>query len=891
MQENRWERIADLFSELAAVAPERRDFLLRHACGDDAELSAELESLLRAHDQASGPLDRALSFALHGTESDESVDQPEALVGSYRLLRPIGEGGMGSVWLAERADGVLKRTVALKRPHVSWIGSLAERMAQERDILAGLEHPNIARLYDAGVTSTGQPYLALEYVEGVSLNEYCIANKLSIHQRLKLFLEVLEAVGYAHAHLVIHRDLKTSNILVSRDGRVHLLDFGIAKLLRQDGAADARSQGGAGFTPDYASPEQIRGEPISTASDLYSLGIVLHELMTGERPYRLQGKDTAELARALDQIKIIAPSATVADRALQHRLQGDLDSIICKALERGLTERYATTDALAADITRHLRDEPVAAHSDRLAYRMRKFFRRYRWQSVSAALATFALMTGAGLALWQAREARLEAARAEEVKSFALAMLDSADTDAGAGVATTAVDLLQAAGKRVETELSGRPAIAAELMTAIGYGLVGQDRAEYAAVLLKKAIDLSTQANGADHTRTVEAQVVYGEALYDLGKNDEAIAVLQRATALAHRVHDAHAEIDAWRWLSSAQIDAGNTEAAIASAHAAIRALPPSSAATDRRSLLDAMQAHATLANALVHSGGPDIAEEARSALRYAAQMGKTLEPTAALDNRVLLGIGLVREGKPAEGLQELKSAYADSRKFRGEDHRQSIIIGSLLGSSSLDAGDDPGALVALQNAFDSTMRHQDALGPYAVAYSHYDLAQALAATHDHARALLHFDEAARLFAQAGGPLAPLALRSRSQHALSLARLGRLAESDREFMDLATAPFAGADRPAHDGRLAVLRSLQGRHREAVALAQSSADGMKAFPAKIPRARSLASLGTILLADNRPDQAIAPLQQSIVLFEEAQLPESVERADALANLQRARGPSR
>jgi tetratricopeptide (TPR) repeat protein len=253
----------------------------------------------------------------------------------------------------------------------------------------------------------------------------------------------------------------------------------------------------------------------------------------------------------------------------------------------------------------------------------------------------------------------------------------------------------------------------------------------------------------------------------------------------------------------------------------------------------------------------------------------------------VLLGTGLVREGRPAEGLKELKSAYADSRKFRGEDHRQSIIVGSLLGSFSLDAGDISGALIAFQNEFDSTMRHQEALGPYAVAYAHYDLAQALAATHDHARALRHFDEAVRLFAQASGPAASLALRARSQRALSLAHLGRLAESDREFMDLATASFAGADRPAHDGRLAILRNLQGRHSEAIALAQSSADRMSEFPAKTPRARSLASLGTILLADNRPDQAIAPLQQSIGLFQEAQLPESVERADALATLQRAR----
>jgi tetratricopeptide (TPR) repeat protein len=886
MQANRWELTAELFAELAEVPTEQREARLRLACADDADLRAELISLLHAHDQASGPLDRAPFIDFHAAP-DESSDRPDMVVGAYRLLRPLGEGGMGSVWLAERADGALKRTIALKRPHVSWIGSLAERMAQERDILASLEHPNIARLYDAGVTPNGQPYLALEYVEGVWINEYCASHGLSLDASLELFLEVLQAVRYAHARLVIHRDLKTSNILVSSDGRVHLLDFGIAKLLDQDGPAASRLQGGAGFTPDYASPEQIRGEAIGTASDVYSLGIVLYEIITGARPYRLQGKSPADLERELRRINIVAPSRAVTGRALQRRLQGDLDSIVAKALQHESAARYPTTDAFSADISHHLRGEPVAAHPDRLGYRARKFLTRYRWQSASAALAAAALVTGAGLALWQAQAARRETARAEEVKSFALAMLDSADTDSGAGAATTAVDLLQAAAKRVETELSGRPAIAAELMAAIGYGLVGQDRAEDAAVLLKKAISLSTLANGADDARTVEAQVVYGEALYDLGKNDEAIVLLKQSAAAAHRLHDSHAEIDAWRWLSSAQIDAGDSESAIASAHAAIAALPPDRPAPERRSLLDAMQAHATLANALSHEGKPGVVAEARAALRYAAQMGSTLEPTEALDDRVLLGIGLVREGQPAEGLRELKSAYADSGKFRGEDHRQTIIIASLLGTSSMEAGDVAGGLGAYQTAYDAAMRHEAALGPYAIAFSHYGLAHALAAVGDHERALPHFEQAAKLFSEAGGPAAPLALRSLSEHALSLARLGRLAESDREFEVLAAAPLPASEKAAHEGRLAVLRSLERRHGEAVALAQASVDQMKASPIKTSRAQSLARLGTILLASNNPDKAVAPLEESVPLFREAQLPESPETADALATLQRAR----
>lgn len=379
--------------------------------------------------------------------------------------------------------------------------------------------------------------------------------------------------------------------------------------------------------------------------------------------------------------------------------------------------------------------------------------------------------------------------------------------------------------------------------------------------------------------------------MYDLGRNDEAIALLKQSAARAHRLRDTHAEIDAWRYLSSAQIDAGDVASAIASAHAAIDALPPNRPTSERRALLDAMQAHGSLANAMNQDRKPGVVAEARTALRYAAQMGGTLARVAAIDDRVLLGVGLVGEGQPAEGLRELQSAFADSRQFHGADHRQTDIIASLLGTASIEAGDVAGALLAYQSAYDSSMRHEAARGPYAIAFVHYQLACALAANHDPAHALPHFEAAAQLFSQAGGPVAPLALRSRSQHALSLARLGRLADADREFDMLATAPFPGIDKAAHAGRLAVLRGLEGRHREAVTLAQASADAMQAFPAKLPRAQSLARLGSILLAGNHPEQAIAPLEQSVTLLRQIQLPESPEIADALAALQRARGMTR
>jgi len=832
-----------------------------------------------------------IAAAVRDATSCAETHQPQAgdHVGPYQLVREIGRGGMGLVWLANRADGAFARAVALKLPYITWVGNLTERMARERDILAGLEHPNIARFYDAGVDTAGRPFMAIEYVAGQSIDAYCTARRLSIRDRLSLVLDVAKAVAYAHSKLVIHRDLKPDNMLVTADGAVRLLDFGIAKLIEGDIATDARltQLSGRLLTPDYASPEQIRGEVVGTATDIYSLGVVTYELLTGTRPYRLKRESAAELERAIAEADPRLASEAAEDKARRRQLRGDLDAILNKAMKKSPTERYATVDAFAADLQRYLVGEAVSAQPDRAAYRLRKLFLRYRWQSVSAAVALVAVVVGAGLALWQARAARLETARAEQVKGFALSLLDSADSDAGAGATTTAVDLLQAARKRVETELAGRPAIAAELMTAIGYGLIGQDRAADAAPLLRKAIELSSRANGANTAPTVDAQVIYGEALYDLGKNEEAIAMLEASIEPAQRLHDSHAEVDAWRWLSSAQLDAGDADSAIASAHRGVAAVAPLGTNPDRRALLDAMQAHASLANVLSSANKAGVVEEARSALQYAARMGQMLEPSATLAARTSLGIGLISEDRLAEGLRELKNAYADSRKLRGADDQQTSIMGSLLGKSCLEAGDVSCALDAYQQSFDSIMRHQATLGPFFVAQAHYGLANALAAAGDNERALPHFDKASRLFVEAGGSSAALSLRSRSAHALSLARLGRLAESDEEFKDLSTAPFVGVDEAAHQGRLAVLRSLQGRHNDAVTLAQSSAEGLKAFPRKASRAQSLARLGSILLAAHRGTDAIAPLEQSIALFTQAQLPQSPELAEARATLDRAR----
>jgi len=324
-------------------------------------------------------------------------------VGPYRLERLLGAGGMAEVWLAERADGAFKREVALKLPMLFRLRKdLTGRFARERDILAGLEHPNIARLYDAGFGSEGLPYLAMEYVHGERLTAWCNRHHLGIRERLKLFLQVLDAVQYAHGHQVIHRDIKPANILVTESGQVRLLDFGVAKLLaHEEDETELTQLYGRALTPEYASPELVRGDAIDVAADVYSLGVVLYELLTGSRPYRVKASSPTLLEQAIATARVERPSTHIGveagtDRSttqdkLARRLKGDLDAIVLKALAKTPTDRYRSADALADDVRRYLSGEPVEARPDRLTYRLAKFVLRNRARLPAAAVVVLAL--------------------------------------------------------------------------------------------------------------------------------------------------------------------------------------------------------------------------------------------------------------------------------------------------------------------------------------------------------------------------------------------------------------------------------------------------------------------------------------------------------------------
>jgi eukaryotic-like serine/threonine-protein kinase len=518
-----WARLRELLDQVLPLGPEARGAWFAALPAADAALVPRLHSLLAnasavqfgtgastADGESLPHMAARLMQTLPRIETGQFAGRPPAgvsaeQVGPYRLLHELGHGGMASVWLAERTDVLQGRRAAVKLPLGAWHGAgLAERLARERAILATLNHPNIATLFDAGVDVAGRPWLALEYVEGERIDLHCQRLKLDIAARLRLIVQVARAVVHAHANLVVHRDLKPGNILVTGDGQVKLLDFGIAKLLEQDLlAGDATSltqQAGRVLTPDYAAPEQILGRPVGTAADVYALGVVLYELLAGVRPYTLARDSRSALEAAIARVQPPPPSSAAAafGPAWQRALRGDLDTIVARAMKPEPMERYATVAALAEDLQRHLDGQPVAARPDRLAYRLHKFVARHRLGVAATAVALLAVLGGAGLATWQAQVARAEQRRAEDVKAFIASVFADADPWRAQRGKTSAAELLKRARARVDLQYAAAPSIRVELLNVIGSSLAGLEEYDSAEAVLLDAVAVGEQALIAD---------------------------------------------------------------------------------------------------------------------------------------------------------------------------------------------------------------------------------------------------------------------------------------------------------------------------------------------------------------------------------------------------------
>jgi serine/threonine protein kinase len=538
-----WARLSALLDQALDVAPAGRRAWLESLSHQHESLQPRLlEFLARAvsvetHDFLETLPKLDLDERDLGADPDGRgrCDQAGEVLGPYRLVRELGSGGMGTVWLAERADGLVNRPVALKLPHGAWRrAGLAGRMAREREFLAALNHPHIARLYDAGTTSDGQPWLAIEYVEGQPIDEYCRERALSMAARLGLFLQVVRAVAYAHGKLILHRDLKPGNILVTPEGHTRLLDFGIAKLLADGEARQTQLTvvNGRALTPDYASPEQIVGMPLTIASDVYSLGVLLYELLTGQRPYRL----TRNSRGALEDAIVLADPARPSDvaGADSRTLRGDLDTIVLKALKKDPEERYATAHALAEDLVRHLEHRPVLALPDSFAYRTRKFLRRHRVLISVALVAAVAVLATAGVAVWQARVALAETERARQIAAFTTSIFSDANPyQRSSGKVLTGVELLEISRDRIAALGSLPPEVRIELMNLLGESLASLESNASAEQLLRQSLAAAVPELGAQHRETLEARRLLSQVLRVTGRVDEARQEIERAVPLA----------------------------------------------------------------------------------------------------------------------------------------------------------------------------------------------------------------------------------------------------------------------------------------------------------------------------------------------------------------------
>lgn len=537
---DQWRRASELFHRMVELPENQRPRALAEACGSDVRLRRDVEALLAA-DAADGPLDGPPVPDRVTRPRPEDVDlQPGAAIGPFRLIHELGRGGMGVVWLAERADGAFEHHVALKLIKRGLdTDDVLSRFRRERQILAHLAHPHIARLLDGGATDDGRPWLAMEAVDGEPITAWCDARRLSIEDRLQLLVTACDTVGFAHRNLVVHRDLKPSNMLVTADSDLRLLDFGIAKLLGEDSDENATELGRGPLTPEYAAPEQLTGEPITTATDVYSLGIVLFELLVGVRPDTGNGRrPPSRLARTVDAATA-ERRATTPDR-LQRRLSGDLDAILLKALEPDPGRRYSSAEALAADLRRHLDGRPVHARRPTAAYRARRFILRHRLGVAASTALALSLIGGMISTAWQARLAARQAATAAAVKDFIIDIFQVSDPSQSLGERITARELLDRGAQRVESELADQPRVQSELELVVGdlYRRLG---------LYDAAEPLLVQARDRVHDLTGDASPEYADTLVALGllrerqgRFDEADQLHRQALAIFERTAGQH---------------------------------------------------------------------------------------------------------------------------------------------------------------------------------------------------------------------------------------------------------------------------------------------------------------------------------------------------------------
>ena len=543
MTPEKWKKVKDIFQSAVDLPVEERDHFAKEQCGVDETLFFEVNKLLESHEESSdlleSPAFKAIADLVDDQSSSSRVGQ---IVGAYRLDKEIGRGGMGTVYLASRADEAFKKKVAIKLIKRGFdTDEIVGRFRHERQILAVLEHPNITHLLDGGTTDDGLPYLVMDFVQGTALNDFSNSRQLSVKERLEMFLQVCSAIAYAHKNLVVHRDLKPSNILVTEDGVPKILDFGIAKLVATNGdqaTFDKTINAFRAMTPEYASPEQVNGHPVTTSSDIYTLGVVLYELLTGHHPYRFRTKNVAEISRLLTDTSPTKPSSICRAKGVgvvvQHpetlvrTLRGDLDNIVLMAMRKEPERRYSSVEQFAADIQRYLDGMPVIAREDAFGYRASKFVSRNK-AGVAAGVGIAASLVGgliavsrqAKIASRQRDRARQEALKAQRINRFLQKMLASADPRQ-AGKDMRVEDMLDVAAGSVESEFVNDPEITGDLKSTIGLTYLARGQVETAEKYLKSALKLRRTIFPDRSVQVAMSKNNYGKLLEAKGDLDRA---------------------------------------------------------------------------------------------------------------------------------------------------------------------------------------------------------------------------------------------------------------------------------------------------------------------------------------------------------------------------------
>jgi serine/threonine-protein kinase len=820
-------------------------------------------------------------------------DQPGDEIGLYRLLRELGSGGMGVVWLAERTDGLINRPVALKLPHGAWKrAGLAERMAGEREILASLAHPNIAHLYDAGITGDGQPYLAIEYVEGLRIDVYCRERNLDVRSRLRLFLQVANAVAHAHGKLVVHRDLKPANILINAEGQVRLLDFGIAKLLEDGQTRETRftEASGRALTPDYASPEQILGEPLTISTDIYSLGVVLYELLSGVRPYKLQRESRGALEDAIVQVDP-APPSSVADRSSQKFLRGDLDTVVLKALKKKPVERYATVHALLDDIKRVFAGRPVQALPDSRWYRMKRFAGRNKLAFVASSAILLAVLVGAGVAAWQARVAVAEQRRAEQVKEFIAGIFREASPYSGAGSnALSAIDLLKQAEKKLDTEIGGQPKVRIELLMLIGESLMALGDLDAAEPVLDRAANEARQALEEFDSMAVTIGLLRAQIHRMRGRAKEARAELDRILP-ALRSDPASKPLDLVGALNHRTLIAIDEGAyadaerfALEGANLANAKLGVDHEETVASSILLALSYRYT-------KKFTQSRDAARNAYQAAvARFGATPPHPRVIEAKTTYGRALADTGELASGIAMIDTAVVDLRTLTGPDTLQVGIFLQNLVAYRIDLGE---LALADSNAAEALKILSAQVEPESVPFAGTLAARALArlARRDAGAALEEFNRAIPVLERLLGAERDAPLLARTGRALAYAYLGRLVEAQQEIDAVSEVASTQNSSEPLGARVAQVRGTIARMRgdfPAALQAQAPLAALKDVGPKLQRERmrALGEIGVVQLEMQNAGGAAATLGQALKEFERLESLVTPARADALIGLGRA-----